>query len=263
MRGSGARVFLVGGLMSYRAMFGWMNPWIYVPALLIAPVCQILLFAYIGRAAGVGDDEFYIIGNAVNNAAIPCLFAMTFTIGGERLAQTLGLVLTSPARRIPLFLGRALPVILNGWFVAMFSLVAGVLLLDASIPADAWVPLTLIVAVASLSATGLGLVMGAVNLVYREGATLGNVGFLALLVFTGTNVALDDLPGWMAAVGRCLPLSHAIEASRAVAGGAPWHEVSGQVGAELAIGVAYTIVGLAALRLLEHLSRAGATLDRI
>ena len=41
--------------------------------------------------------------------------------------------------------------------------------------------------------------MGAINLVYREGATLGNVLFLVLLIFTGTNVALDDLPGWMAA----------------------------------------------------------------
>ena len=64
------RIFFIGGLMSYRAMFGWMNPWIFVPALLVSPVCQILLFAYIGRAAGVGDDRFYIIGNALNAAIV-------------------------------------------------------------------------------------------------------------------------------------------------------------------------------------------------
>ena len=29
------------------------------------------------------DDEFFIIGNALNYAAIPGMFAMTFTIGGE------------------------------------------------------------------------------------------------------------------------------------------------------------------------------------
>ena len=50
--------------MSYRALFGWMNPWIFIPSLLISPICQILLFAYIGRSAGVGNDEFYVIGNA-------------------------------------------------------------------------------------------------------------------------------------------------------------------------------------------------------
>ncbi len=40
--------------------------------------------------------------------------------------------------------------------------------------------------------------MGAIYLRIRDGATLGNVLFLILLVFCGTNVALDDLPGWMA-----------------------------------------------------------------
>lgn len=257
------RIFFIGGLMSYRAMFGWMNPWIFVPALLVSPVCQILLFAYIGRSAGVGDDEFYVIGNALNYAAIPCLFAMSMTIAGERFSQTLGLVIATPARRVPLFLGRALPVIANGWGVAMFGVVVGSLLLDTDIPGSAWPLIALVVAVGSLSSTGLGLVMGAINLVYREGATLGNVLFLVLLIFTGTNVALDDLPGWMAAVGRWLPLTHAIEATRMLGDGATWGAVRGLVGTELLIGLAYVVVGLSSIRVLERLSRSGATLDRI
>ena len=258
-----ARIFFIGGLMSYRALFGWMNPWIFIPSLLISPICQILLFAYIGRSAGVGNDEFYVIGNALNYAAIPCMFAMTFTIGGERFGQTLGLVLATPARRIPLFLGRSMPVIVNGWFVAMFGVVGGTLLLDAHIPSDAWLQIALVVAVGSLASTGLGLVMGALNLVYRDGATMGNVFFLLLLIFTGTNVALEDLPGWMGAIGRCLPLTHAIEATRMLGDGATWGAVQGLVGTELLIGTIYLAIGLAAIRLFEHLSRTGATLDRI
>jgi ABC-2 type transport system permease protein len=257
------RIFFVGGLMSFRALFNWMNPWIFVPTTLLGPITQILLFAYVGRAAGVGDDEFFIIGNALNYAAIPGMFAMTFTIGGERRAQTLGLVLASPARRIPLFMGRAMPVIVNGWATAMIGIVSGIWLLDARIPAGAWGPVALVVAVGSLSTAGIGLVMGAINLVWRDGATLGNVVFLVLLVFTGTNVALDDLPGWMAAIGRFLPLSHAIEATRELAGGAPLSAVSGLVVTELLIGVAYAVLGMAALTWLEHQSRVSATLDRI
>lgn len=260
---SNLRVFFVGGLMSFRALFNWMNPWIYIPTSLVSPLCQILLFAYVGRAAGVGNDEFYVIGNALNYAAIPCMFAMTFTIGGERFSQTLGLVLISPARRIPLFLGRSLPVIVNGWVTAMFGIAIGSWVLDAHIPDDAWLLIALVVAIGSLASTGLGLVMGAINLVWRDGATLGNVVFLVLLIFTGTNVALDDLPGWMAAIGRCLPLSHAIEATRLLGDGASWSSVQGLVGTELAIGLVYVVIGLGSLRLFEHLSRTGATLDKI
>lgn len=258
-----ARIFFIGGLMSYRALFGWMSPWIFIPSLLISPVCQILLFAFIGRSAGVGNDEFYVIGNALNYAAVPCMFAMTFTIGGERFGQTLGLVLTTPARRLPLFLGRSLPVIANGWFVAMFGVVVGSLLLDTDIPGSAWPPIALVVAVGSLASTGLGLVMGAINLVYRDGATMGNVFFLVLLIFTGTNVALDDLPGWMAAIGVWLPLTHAIEAARMLADGAVWSAVDGLVLRELALGAAYVVLGMAMLRGLERRSRTHATLERI
>ena len=49
----GLRVFFVGGLMSYRALFNWLSPWILVPSFLVAPLFQILLFTYVGRAAGL------------------------------------------------------------------------------------------------------------------------------------------------------------------------------------------------------------------
>src|SRR3954453_4532916 len=132
------RIFFIGGLISFRALFNWLSPWIYVPSLLIAPIFQILLFASIGRTANIESDAFFVIGNAVQYSAIPCLFAMANTVAGERYTQTLGIVLVTPARRIPLFLGRSLPVVTNGFLVSMFSLVVGSLLLDVSIPPPPW-----------------------------------------------------------------------------------------------------------------------------
>src|SRR2546427_2426460 len=51
------RIFFVGGLISYRALFNWLSPWIFVPTFLVAPIFQILLFVYIGRSAGVQDRK--------------------------------------------------------------------------------------------------------------------------------------------------------------------------------------------------------------
>jgi ABC-2 type transport system permease protein len=257
------RILVIGGLTSYRAMFNWLSPWILVPSLIVSPICQVLLFAYIGRSAGVGNDEFYVMGNALNYAAIPCLFAMSATIEGEREGRTLSVVLTTPAARIPLFLGRALPVIVNGWGVAMVGVLFGVLVLDVDVPAGAWPSLLLVIAVASASCTGLGLAMGAVALRVREGAVLGNVLFCVLLVFSGVSVAIDDLPGWMAAVAQWLPLTHAIDAARQVADGARIGDVSGLVVREIGIGALYAVLGLVLLRWLEDQSRRHATLERV
>ncbi len=74
---SSLRLFFVGGLLSFRALFGWLSPWVLIPTYVIAPIFQILLFVYIGRAAQTQSDEFYVIGNALQYAAIPCVFAMT------------------------------------------------------------------------------------------------------------------------------------------------------------------------------------------
>ncbi|WP_344774037.1 ABC transporter permease [Nocardioides panacisoli] len=256
-----ARLLSVGGAISFRALFNWMSPWIYVPSLLLAPIFQILLFAYLGRGAGVGDDQFYVVGNAVQYSAIPCLFAMGQTVAGERQNQTLGLVLTSPAARIPLFVGRSIPVIVNGWITTLVSLLVGGLLLGVTFAPSELAGIALVLLVASASCTGLGLVLAAIDLRVREGAVINNIVFGFLLLFTGANIALSTLPGWMAHVGGVLPLTHAIEASRQLAAGRSLGSVGGLVGKELGIGLVCVLVGLLALRLMEESSRRRATLE--
>ena len=256
------RIFFVGGLISFRALFGFMSPWVYIPTSIVTPFFQILLFVYIGRTAALESDEFYVIGNAIQYASVPCLFGMTFTISGERFQQTLGFVLVTPAARLPLFLGRSLPVIVNGAFVAAFALAVSTALLGLEIPASAALPLALVILVSALSCTGLGLVCAGIGLRVRETPVLLNIVFGLLLVFTGANVPLDAMPGWMSAVAEAIPLTHGIEASRRLADGAAFADVAGLVGAELLVGVVYGVGGFATLRLMEWQSRRHATLER-
>lgn len=255
------RVFAIGGLTSYRALFYWLTPWVYVPSLLVAPIFQILLFVFIGRSAGLESDEFYVIGNALQYAAIPCVFAMGFAISGERFQQTLGYILVSPARRLPLFLGRAVPVMLNGAFVAAFSLAVGGLLLGIEVPASALGPLALVVLVCAFSCTGLGLISAAIGLRVREVAVLGNIIFGLLLIFTGANVPLAELPSWMRAISQVIPLTHGIEAARLLADGAAFAAVDHLLAQELLVGLAFGLIGYALLRFLEWQSRVHATLE--
>jgi len=258
---SNLRVFFIGGVLSYRALFGWLSPWILIPTYLIAPIFQILLFVYIGRSAHLESDEFYVVGNALQYTSLPCLFAMANTIGGERWTQTLGVVLVSPASRLALFLGRSLPVILNGAVVGAFAFAAGSLILGVHVPASAIPPLGLVIAITAVACTGLGLIGAAIGLRVRETAVLANIFFGVLLVFCGVNVALSDVPNWMATVGRGLPLTHGIQASRRLADGAGLDAVGGTVATEALIGLVYAVLGYLLLRAFEFESRRRATLE--
>src|SRR4051794_23957705 len=256
------RLFFVGGLTSYRALFYWLSPTIYIPSLLVAPIFQILLFAYIGRSAGLQSDLFYVTGNAIQYAAVPCLFAMSQLVSGERYQNTLSAILVSPAKRLPLFVGRALPVMGNAAFVSAVSFTAGCLILGVTLPSGSIPGLAVVIVVASFSCTGLGLVNAAVSLRVRENAVLSNVIFGFLLIFTGANVPLDDLPDWMSTAAQGIPFTHAIEAARKLAAGASLGDVKGLLGAELLVGAIYGVAGFLLLRWFETLSRRHASLER-
>ena len=255
------RIFFIGGLTAYRGLINWLSPWIFIPTLIVAPIFQILLFVFIGRSAGVQSDEFFVVGNAVQYASIPCLFSMSHAIAGERYQQTLAYILVSPAGRLPLFLGRALPVIVNAIFVAAFSLLVAGLLLRIEVPLSAWPAIALAIGISAFSCTGLGLICAAIGLRVRETAVLNNVIFGLLLIFTGANVPIAELPGWMQAISNRIPLTHGIEAARDVGNGAAFGDVAGLLAIELAIGVVYTIVGYQGLRFMERESRRRASLQ--
>jgi ABC-2 type transport system permease protein len=187
---------------------------------------------------------------------------MAQMVGGERYQNTLSAILVSPAPRIPLFFGRSLPVVLNGAFVAAFALLVGALVLGVHLPTSSLAPLGLVVLIAAFSCTGLGLINAALSLRIRENAVLSNVIFGFLLIFTGANVPLNDLPSWMSTAAQGLPFTHAIEAARQLAGGASLGDVRGLLGAELLVGAIYGVAGYALLRWFEVQSRRYATLER-
>jgi ABC-2 type transport system permease protein len=256
------RIFFIGGLTSYRALFNWLRPAIFIPTFLVAPLFQIALFVYLGRGAHLASDSFYVIGNGLEYAALPCLFAMGNTIANERRTRTLPLILATPARRLPLFLGRSLPVIANGFVVSAFALAASSLMFGVSIPGAAVPGIALAVLVTSMSCTGLGLVNAALGLRVRETAVLGNVIFGILLVFCGVNIPLSRLPSWMALTARYLPLTHGIAAARDAAGGQPLGATAGLLGKELLVGAVYLACGMVLLTVFEAESRRRSTLDR-
>jgi ABC-2 type transport system permease protein len=255
-------IFFIGGLISYRALFNWIRPSIYIPTMFGAPLFQILFFTYLGRYADTGEgDAFFIVGNAVQVCGMACVYGMTMTVSNERQFGTLGPLLASPASRVAVFLGRGLPVLANGLVVSLFGFLVGVLLLGFRPPLHSLPALGLVVVVTTVSCTAFGLVLGSIGLYAKDFFFVANLAYYLMLLFCGVNVPLSALPGWMAAIGRALPLTHGIMAARKIAAGSTLGEVSGLVWTELAIAAAYAATGYLLFRVLEVASRRRAVLD--
>jgi ABC-2 type transport system permease protein len=257
------RLFFIGGYIAYKALFNWMRPSYYIPTMLGAPLFQLLFFAYIGRFAELENDAFFVVGNAVQLSAMAGIYGMAMTIGGERWTQTLSPLLASPANRLALFLGRALPIAANGILTSIFAFGAGWWLLDFSLAADQIPALAVVVLVSATACTCFGLMVGAIGLRARDVFFLANLVVFCLLLVSGANVPLDALPSWLEAVSRGVPLTHGIEAAREIASGASLGDVAGLVWAELAIAAGYAAVAYALFRVFESEGRRRASLETI
>ena len=257
------RIFFIGGFLAYRALFNWIHWSIYVPTMLGGPVFQILFFAYIGRYAKLRSDEFFVVGNAVAISSLGGIFGMAMTIGGERWTQTLSSILVTPANRLALFLGRALPNLANGVIVSTVGFVVGWLLLDFSLKPTEIPAIALVVIVTSFACTAFGTMIGAFGLRGRDIFFFANLMIFVFLLFCGVNVPVDSLPGWMQAIGRVLPLTHGIDAARQIAQGRSLRDVSGLIGTEAGIGVCYAALAYGLLRYFEVDGRRRASLETI
>ncbi|MFD8687703.1 ABC transporter permease [Streptomyces sp. NPDC059651] len=256
---SALRLVVIGGGLSYRALFNWTTPPMFIGTLLVGPLLQLLFFVFLGRELHVADDRFYLLGNAVVSASTACVYGGTMAIANERRYGTLGAVLLSPRNRAPLWFGRALPYVLNGLVISVFTLSVACLLLGLRIPVGALPGLAAVLLAAAAGCSAFGLALGALGLRFRDVFLISNVASSGLLLLTGANVPRENLPDWMRAVGDVLPMTHAAETARELSAGAG---LDGRgIAAELATGAGYIVLAVVLLKVFERGSRRRATLD--
>ena len=88
-----------------------------------------------------------------------------------------------------------------------------------------------------------------------------NMAYYLMWLLCGVNIPLDALPGWLAQIGRLMPLTHGIAAAREIAAGASLRSVSGLVWTEVGVGAAYTVIAFALVRWFELEGRRRASLE--
>src|ERR671925_1539419 len=108
-------LFWQGALLSYIALFHWMRPIQYMASKILMPLAQMFFFVYLGTFATSPEDRsFYIVGNALQIAAVSGIYGMTMSIGGGRGSGTLCFIFGTPPNRLVVFMGRAFINILDG-----------------------------------------------------------------------------------------------------------------------------------------------------
>jgi ABC-2 type transport system permease protein len=145
--------------------------------------------------------------------------------------------------------------------VSAFGFAVSWLLLDFR-PAEGSVPaLVVAVLVTTCSCVALGMLIGSIGLRARDVFFGANLVYFLMLLVCGVNIPNDELPGWLGAIGNCLPLTHGIEAAREIVAGTPLSDVSGLLLTEAFIGLVYVTAAYTLFRVFEAEGRRRASLE--
>jgi ABC-2 type transport system permease protein len=256
------RLFFVTADYSFRALFHWLRPVPYVVNRVLFPLVQLTFFALVGQYGGSQSLSFYLVGNAIGVATLSC-FGVSQAVADERWQGTLSYILAAPAPRVPIFFGRAAYHVVDGMLNMAAAFLLAVLIFGLRLPLEGLAGLILAMLVATLAICGVGLLLGALAYIFLDAILLANWAMFILLLLTGMNVPLSELPPFAAAIGQALPLTRSIAAARMYAAGAPFEAGLGLLAADLAIGAVYAVAGFFLFGWLETQSRRQGRLEGI
>lgn len=200
------------------------------------------------------DLTHWVIGNAFLMCTNTCVFGLGGIFSGERYYGRLRSIVASPCNKLALILA-------NGVFPTLFAsiavvggfLVGGVIFkIDFSGINIGLVALTIICAM--FAATGLGLLLAVFGLISDSMHLILNVVSYILMIFTGAEFPVAQLPLWGQWLSRLLPLTHSIEAMNVLLGereGDFYHLILGELG----IAILYISVAWVTLRGAEQVCR--------
>ncbi len=189
---------------------------------------------------------------------------LTETVAWERWEGTIEYTFMAPLSRAVHLLGMGAFGVLYGVLrtALLFAVVA--LFFGLEFPQADFGAALLLLAVASVSFVGVGMVTAVLPLISPEkGAQLGFIAQGMLLVVSGVYYPVEVMPGWMQALATVSPATYALEGIRAaVLDGAGVGDVWGDVWPLLVMGVVAIPLGLVVFRAGERYAKRHGKLKR-
>jgi ABC-2 type transport system permease protein len=255
------RIYLAEAWLSYHGRFAITSPFGYIASKLGFPFFLMLFFIYLGKFVGFTNPLYIVIGNVLLIPAANGLNGVNLAIADERQWGTLSYVLGSPAPRLPIFMGRALFYILDGFITALLGLGIAALIFHLDLSKVNFWMLVLCIFLIAITSSGLGFLFGSISLVSRDGWMILTTFVSALYILVGVNFPVESLPPVLQPVAYGLPLTRGIMAARLALQGAGWGVICHLVAGEVLVGTIYILIGYLSFHLIEKRSMASGTVD--
>ncbi|MGF7056807.1 ABC transporter permease [Brassicibacter mesophilus] len=256
------RKFFRQSLLYFKALFGWLDPKIYLIMKIIDPSLNMIFYSLLVKYVYKSSDITpWIIGNAFLLCTRNSVFVVGSLLRNERYQGTLKLIVASPANKFLAFIARSFFNIFDAALTVTIGLLIGVFVFKIDLSGINYFQFSLSILIAMVGGMSIGLVLGSIALVIREIHMFLNVAAMLLFILTGASYPIERLPNFAVIISKLIPITRSIEASRMIAAKGSSTLIYTLLSKELLLSMFYIFVAYFLFKYFEKKSRVDAALD--
>ena len=214
-----------------------------------------------GFAFGTADVTDWVIGNAFMLCTNTCLFSLGTCFVGERYYGRIRSIIVGKTSKFEIVLQK-------GFFAAIVSVATtlagfalGCLVFEIDLTRIPWGSLLIVLIIAMFATMGLGMFLSVLGLISHQIHMISNVMWYVLLIFTGTNFPISQLPGGVQIISYLLPMTRSIVAARELVAGANLGQVRELLLGEITVAVLYLAIAAVVIKQAERIAIRKGTLE--
>mgnify|MGYP003296083327 CR=1 FL=1 len=214
-----------------------------------------------GYAFDTSNLMDWVIGNAFLLCTNICVFSLGSSFRAERAYGRIRSIMTGKTSKLEIVLQK-------GFFSALVSMgttfagfAAGCIVFGISWKGIPWAGLFLCFAAAMFAAMGFGLLLSVFGLLSHQMHLILNLMEYVLLIFTGSNFPVTQLPVILQRISWTLPLTRSIAAARGIVNGVENAMVLELLAGEILVGILYVVLAAILMKWAEKEAIKSGTLE--
>lgn len=258
----GVMAFLKQSYFSFKALYGYLDPKVYILFKVITPLFQLTFFSLLAKYSyNTTDITPWVLGNAIILSMYNSLFGVGAIFNSERAFGTLKTIIVSPTNNMLIFISRTFFHIIDSVFTIGIGIIFGWLIFDLDFSKTHIFTLILCIIICTFSSIGLGLLFSSLGLILTDLNMLLNILIFVLMFFTGALFPIEYLPKFLQYISDVIPITNGLKAARMVVNGSGIEQVYFLIIREFITGLTYVIVSYLIFSVLEKLASKKGTID--
>jgi len=226
-------------------------------------ITTLLLYVLIAQftTGGTVDLTAWVIGNAFALCIAECVFRLGSTFSFERISGRLRVIIASPTHKLAVVMYNGVASIVISVITISVSFVIGGLLFNVNFGEIHMGMLVTSILVAAFTCVGFGLLLSVFTLITDSMHLVLNAVGSTIIIFSGANFPVNQLPVFVQWVANFLPLYRSVAAANMSMGGSLSQEFGRLIGGEFILGMIFYLLAFALIKVMERISIKRATLE--